>query len=106
MAKTGMAVCGSTEFGDRQTIAFTADGVEYLRELILEHKRKGASRGLERRVTMIPILAPRCQQSNHRMRLFGRRLTSRLGRAGVASCRLPSSRPTELSSLVLRSEET
>jgi len=27
---------------DHQTIAFTADGMEYLRELISEHKRKGA----------------------------------------------------------------
>ena len=27
---------------DQQTIAFTADGMEYLRELISEHKRKGA----------------------------------------------------------------
>jgi hypothetical protein len=29
--------------GDQQTVAFTADGMEYLRQLISEHKRHRAS---------------------------------------------------------------
>ncbi len=38
--------------GDEHTIAFTERGMEYLEELLLEHKRSRIPRGLERRVTL------------------------------------------------------
>jgi hypothetical protein len=36
---------------DQETVAFTLNGMEYLREMLPEYKRRRSSRGLERTVT-------------------------------------------------------
>jgi hypothetical protein len=39
------------DINDQQTVAFTSDGMEYLREMLPEYKRARSPRGLERTVT-------------------------------------------------------
>ena len=39
---------------DQQTIAFTPAGMEYLRDLLAEHKRNRPPRGTERMVSKLP----------------------------------------------------
>ena len=40
---------------DQQTIAFTPAGMEYLRELLAEHKRNRPPRGTERMVSFVTV---------------------------------------------------
>jgi hypothetical protein len=44
------------DINDQQTVAFTSDGMEYLREMLPEYKRARSPRGLERTVTNLPAM--------------------------------------------------